>query len=104
MGQAVKIERLSMNFKFFRTLSVLALTILDSTISSARQHPETIGEGLRRHNVQVTRAALVEALKSSNSEVRWLAARKLAEDKVTDAIPLIIEVLEKDRNLPRNRL
>ena len=53
----------------------------------------TIGELLKRHNIHLTRSALVGALKNSDPEVRYLAAEKLAEDKATETIPAITEAL-----------
>jgi HEAT repeat protein len=62
----------------------------------------TFGEFLRKHNVQLTEPALLRALKSRDTDVRYLSAMKLAEDKVVVAIPAIKEALAVE-TVPRNR-
>src|SRR5208282_3266408 len=47
----------------------------------------TFGELLRERNVELTEPALLRALKSSDADVRFLSAMKLAEDKVVGAVP-----------------
>lgn len=48
--------------------------------------PPSFGDLLREHNIELTKDALVRAL---NSDVRFLAVMKLAEDRAPDAIPAI---------------
>ncbi len=92
-------------------LMVWFLSLLQlSQNTSAQQTPEigratlyTYGDLLRKHNIELTEAALHSALKSSDADVRYLAAMKLAEDKATDAIPAIEEALTAER-APRNRV
>ena len=62
-----------------------------------------IGDLLRMHNVELTEPALLRALRNPDSEVRALAADKLAEDKATDAIPAIEETLAAEK-VPRSRV
>jgi HEAT repeat protein len=58
---------------------------------------------LRQHNIELTKPALLRALKNPNSDVRFLSAMKLAEDKVTDAIPAIRQAVV-DEKVPRARV
>jgi HEAT repeat protein len=63
---------------------------------------KTFGELLREHNVELTESALLEALKSSNADVRYLSAMKLAEDKNVGAAAAIKVALAAE-TLPRDR-
>jgi HEAT repeat protein len=47
----------------------------------------TFSELLSERNVELTESALLAALKSSDADVRYLSAMKLAEDKVVGAVP-----------------
>jgi HEAT repeat protein len=58
---------------------------------------------LREHNIELTKPALLRALKNPNSDVRFLSAMKLAEDKVTDAIPAIRQAVAEEK-VPRARV
>jgi HEAT repeat protein len=62
----------------------------------------TVGELLRERNVELTEPALLQALKSSDADVRYLSAMKLAEDKVVGAVPAI-EVGLAAETVPRDR-
>jgi hypothetical protein len=53
----------------------------------------TLAERLQQHNIALTTSALVAALRSSDTEVRELAALKLAEDGAKETIPSIEEAL-----------
>ena len=57
----------------------------------------TFGEVLRRHNIELTQSALIDALKNPDPEVRHLAAAKLAEDGATEAIPAIKQALGSEK-------
>ena len=57
----------------------------------------TFGEVLKRHNIELTQSALIAALKNPDPEVRDLAAQKLAEDKATEAIPVIMQALASEK-------
>lgn len=57
----------------------------------------TFGEALRRHNIELTQSALIDALKNPDPEVRHLAAAKLAEDGATEAIPAIKQALGSEK-------
>ena len=52
---------------------------------------ETFVHALQRYHIEITRPALVEALKNPKQEVRGLAAAELAEMQVFDALPYIIQ-------------
>ena len=56
----------------------------------------TTEERLKRHNVASNAPALVQALRNPDSEVRYLAAQKLAEDKDKEAIPDIVRALDSE--------
>jgi HEAT repeat protein len=58
---------------------------------------------LQKHGVQLTVPALVQALKSSDTEVRNLAAVKLAWDHVKKAVPAIRDALRSER-VPMTRV
>jgi HEAT repeat protein len=62
----------------------------------------TFGELLQEHNVELTEPALLRALKSSDADVRYLSAMKLAEDKVVGAVPAIKAALAAE-SVPRDR-
>ena len=57
----------------------------------------TFGEVLKRHNIQLTQPALVDALRDTDPEVRYLAAHKLAEDKAVETIPAIKDALASEK-------
>ena len=57
----------------------------------------TFGELLRERNVELTEPALLAALKSSDADVRYLSAMKLAEDKVVRAVPAMKAARSRDR-------
>ena len=61
------------------------------------------GDLLREDHIELTKPALIRALKNPNPEVRYLAAMKLAEDKATDAIPEVKEALAAEKT-PRTRV
>jgi HEAT repeat protein len=63
----------------------------------------TFGELLRKHNIELSHPALLQALRGADADVRYLAAMKLAEDKAVDAIPAIEAALVAER-VPRNRV
>lgn len=58
----------------------------------------TIDQLLQKHGIALTKGSVLEALQNRNSEVRWLAAQKLADEKATDAIPQIIEALNNEKS------
>jgi HEAT repeat protein len=57
----------------------------------------TIEEALQKHRVQLTAPVLVQALKSTEPEVRWLSAAKLAQDNVSEAVPAIRDALRSEQ-------
>jgi HEAT repeat protein len=60
-------------------------------------HFATFKEILKHHHIQLTTPSLVEALRNPDSQVRYLAALTLAEDKVTDAVPEIVDALNSEK-------
>jgi len=91
---------------------VAFVMLATGTTISAQQGPSNqadsvrlsrYGSLLREDHIELTEPALLRALKNPNPEVRFLAAMKLAEDKVSDAIPGIKEALESER-VPRTRV
>jgi len=58
---------------------------------------------LQQRHIEVTRDGLLGALKNPDAQVRYLAAEKLAEDKMTDAIPSIAEAVAIEK-VPATRL
>lgn len=59
--------------------------------------PASLAEQLRRHHIDLTETALMEALDNPDQQVRYLAALRLAEAKDEDAIPAIEEALAKEK-------
>lgn len=59
---------------------------------------ETFVHALQRYHIEITRPALVEALKNPKKEVRGLAAAELAEMKAFDALPYIIQAAQVERD------
>jgi len=57
----------------------------------------TFGDLLKRHNIQLTQQDLVDALRNTDPEVRYLAADKLAEDKAVETIPAIKDALASEK-------
>ncbi|MGH9500082.1 MAG: HEAT repeat domain-containing protein [Terriglobales bacterium] len=61
------------------------------------------GDLLREHGIELTQPALLNALRNADASVRYLAAMKLAEDKVVDATPAIEQALAVEK-VPRDRV
>jgi HEAT repeat protein len=83
-------------FRYFRWFAAL-LSL--AALCASGQHDgrlSTTEESLKRHNVGLTSPALIHALGNSDSEVRYLAAQKLAEDKNKEAIPEIARALDSE--------
>lgn len=82
--------------------SVTLVVVLLLTASSASQDISagkfaTFKQLLRERNIELTKEALITALRNSDSHVRYLSALVLAEDKATDAIPAIAETLATEK-------
>lgn len=58
--------------------------------------PHTVGESLRQRHIGLTQAALIQALKNTDPQVRYLAALKLAENRATDAVPQMLDALASE--------
>jgi HEAT repeat protein len=88
--------------KLFTMLALVTLAGLQPILASG-EFPPSISESLRRHNIQLTQSALLDALRNADPEVRDLAAQKLAEDKVSEAIPAIKDALASEK-VPSTRM
>jgi HEAT repeat protein len=89
---------------------VSAVLVVTPSIALSQNTPQagslklnTAGEILREHNVELTESALVQALKSSDGLVRYLAAMELSEKKAVNATAPIQEALSVER-IPRDRV
>jgi len=78
----------------FKAVILLAMLV---QVQEQSGPPPTFGEVLKRHNIELTQSALIAALKNPDPEVRYLAAHKLAEDRATEAIPLIKQALASEK-------
>lgn len=84
-------------YESFVTL-ILAVALVGSQPTSQDNGPgPTFGELLKRHNIQLTQQGLVDALRNTDPEVRYLAAHKLAEDKAVETIPAIKDALASEK-------
>jgi HEAT repeat protein len=63
----------------------------------------TLTEALRASGIDTAPASLIAALKNNDPYLRSLAAHKLAEDRIREAIPLIESALAAEAN-PRARI
>src|SRR4051812_20502849 len=70
----------------------------DKTIRPGDGSLPTLADSLKRHHIATTPAALKDALRNPNAEIRYMAALKLAENRDKDAIPAMQSALgaEKD--------
>lgn len=97
-----------MNAKSFLALLMLgcALGLFSQNTPTAgfgERHSRTLEEVLRAHNIQLTRAGLVDALRNADPEVRSVAAQKLAGDNADDTLPALMEALTVE-TVPSTRL
>jgi HEAT repeat protein len=72
--------------------------VIASAITSIAQAPPTIEAALHKYGVSTTRLALQSALTDNRPEVRSLAAGELAEMKDSASIPLMVEVLQQEKD------
>jgi HEAT repeat protein len=72
---------------------VVALTRMETA-----EAPETFAQALTRHHIELTRPALIEALRNADSEVRGLAAWQLVEMKATDTLPQILQAMRDEKD------
>src|ERR1700733_6648711 len=59
---------------------------------------ETFEQALTRHHIELTEAALIEALRNPDGEVRGLAAWQLFEMKAEDSLPQILQAVRGGRD------
>ena len=86
-------------YESLRTL-ILAVALVGSQPISQQgfgEKPQTFGDLLKRHNIELTQQGLVDALRNTDPEVRSLAAHKLAEDKAVETIPAIKDALASEK-------
>jgi len=86
--------------------SVSVAAALDQSVEGSNQQPQinqqlqTLKEGLASHGVtDLSTPSLVAALSHSDSQVRTMAAMKLAEDHRDDAVPAIKFALSREQDL-----
>jgi hypothetical protein len=85
-------------YESFVTLILAVALVGNQPISQNNGGPlPTFGELLKRHNIQLTQPALVDALRNTDPEVRDLAANKLAEDNAAETIPAIKDALASEK-------
>lgn len=86
-------------YESFATL-ILAVALVGSQPISQQgfgAKPQTFGDLLKLHNIELTQQGLVAALRNTDPEVRYLAAHKLAEDKAVETIPAIKDALATEK-------
>jgi HEAT repeat protein len=90
----------------------LTLVLLGIFVTSAagqtgveprRGGPPSTEQLLRQHHVELTQDSLIRALRDPDSQVRYLAAEKLAEDGAQDTIPSIAAALKIEK-VPATRV
>jgi HEAT repeat protein len=85
-------------------MSLLLLSAISTSTLAQNQDPVTIVKGkslslteqLKQHHVDMTEAGLVHALRSTDEQVRYLAALRLAEEGDTRSIPAVTTALESE--------
>jgi HEAT repeat protein len=87
----------------FGLVMLLAATASVARWSPVPQTQPSLGDLLQEHHIELTEAALLQALENADSDVRFLAAVKLNDDKAADAIPKIKEALAAEI-VPRARV
>jgi HEAT repeat protein len=95
----------------FRSTTIVLAILLVMRISAFPQNNPSASNGrlmtfrelLESHNIELTTPALIGALQSPDSHVRYLAALVLAEDKSTSALPAIRKALTTER-VPETRV
>jgi hypothetical protein len=93
---------MSANIMMIRNLITITLCAVVSNI--AGRPIITYEQALQQHHVALTKAALIDAVGSSDPEVRWLAASKLlVNDHALDAIPSIESALAIEK-VPNTRI
>jgi len=87
-----------------RLLASASLILFTTCGVATGSRHETFAEFLKRHNIELTEAGLVAALKNPDPEVRDNAAAELAGEKVLTAIPAMKEAFaaEKDPGMQVN--
>jgi HEAT repeat protein len=78
-------------------ISALVVVVVVSTLGFCQgERDPTVAESLQKHNIALTKTALVTALRNPDEEVRGLAALMLAQEKTTDAVPSIAQALANE--------
>lgn len=85
------------SYELLRTLTLAAMLAWNQSVPASNGALPTVDDLLKRHNIQLTQSALIDALTNADPEVRYLAAQKLAEDKAVDTIPLITRALTSEK-------
>ncbi|HVG26873.1 MAG TPA: HEAT repeat domain-containing protein [Acidobacteriaceae bacterium] len=77
-------------------LPLILLVLLPQ--NGAADPSETIAHALARHHIELTKPALVEALRNPDKEVRGLAAWELLEMKANDSLPQILQAMRDEKD------
>lgn len=64
----------------------------------------SLTEQLKQHHGELTYTGLIKALRSSDGQVRYLAALRLAEEKEVDSVPAIEEALAAEKIPDESRI
>ena len=92
MNLQVSRHLLLIRFILFLSTAVVLPILCDASA------PETVLQALKRYGVEINQAALIQALSDPRKEVRGLAAAELADMKVTDVLPQIIQAAESEQD------
>jgi HEAT repeat protein len=84
--------------------TVVALLFWNLAVRGQNEPLKPLADVLQQHHIATTKTALMDALRNREPEVRWIAAQKLAEDNVKEAIPSIRDALRRDRQLPESEI
>jgi HEAT repeat protein len=82
---------------------IAAITLSQNQIPATRGGPASLTELLKQHDVELTETGLLNALRSPDAQIRYLAAAKLAAEKTGDAVPAITEALMSEK-VPGTRI
>jgi hypothetical protein len=95
-----KLEMLRQSRSQLRSISKLLPLFLFFFLpqNSVPEAPETFAHALTRHHIELTKQALIEALRNPDNEVRGLAAWQLLEMKAYGALPQILQAVRDERD------
>ena len=76
---------------------VLLLIICPTVYASA--HPDTSKQFLKEHGIPITIQGLTGALRNADPEIRGIAAQTLANEKMTEAAPMVADAVRNEKDL-----